>query len=101
MMFLPIGQIVLRTSSKPSTYLTFRICNDLQSLPLAQQPSGGLVLHSGEQVSCKGSQVRLALRERPRKGSGEACVSRADLRTCGGLFAARSRLHCSGEDVGG
>src|SRR5438046_8341603 len=26
MMFLPIGQFVLRTSSKPSTYLTFRIC---------------------------------------------------------------------------
>src|SRR5437667_10885258 len=26
MMFLGIGQFVLRTSSKPSTYLTYRIC---------------------------------------------------------------------------
>src|SRR6266705_486281 len=26
MMFLPIGQPVLRTNSRPSTYLTFRIC---------------------------------------------------------------------------
>jgi len=38
--------------------------NSVQGLPLAGQYAGGFVVHSGEQVSRSGSQVRLALRER-------------------------------------
>jgi len=34
-----------------------------KSLPAAWQPAGGFVIHSGEQVSRSGPQVRLALRE--------------------------------------
>ena len=55
------------SSQKPvwsrSPIRSFISVDDVQSLPAAWQPAGGFVIHSGEQVSRSGPQVRLALRE--------------------------------------
>src|SRR6266705_3319452 len=101
MRFLLIGPTVLRTSSKLSTYLTFRICQRSTEYSSCPATFRWTCRSPWETSFLARVSSTTYSRERSRKGSVQASVRRTDLWTCGGLPASRPRLHCSGEDVGG